>query len=37
MTHPVHPDDFADTDPLAMEVWMDVLRYKTPGAHDDGV
>jgi len=26
-----HPDDFTDTDPRAMEVWLDLLRRKTPG------
>jgi len=26
-----HPPDFGDTDPRAMEVWLDVIRRKTPG------
>jgi hypothetical protein len=26
-----HPSGFTDTDPRAMEVWMDLLRSKTPG------
>ncbi|MEQ1947739.1 MAG: hypothetical protein ABL995_11155 [Bryobacteraceae bacterium] len=26
-----HPDGFADTDPRAMAVWMELLRKKTPG------
>jgi hypothetical protein len=26
-----HPSGLADTDPRAMEVWMDLLRSKTPG------
>jgi hypothetical protein len=26
-----HPADFTDTDPRAMEVWLGVLRGKTPG------
>jgi hypothetical protein len=26
-----HPEEFADTDQRAMEVWMDMLRAKTPG------
>jgi hypothetical protein len=26
-----HPEEFADTDPRAMEVWMEMLRAKTPG------
>lgn len=25
------PDEFADTDPRAMEVWLGLLRRKTPG------
>jgi hypothetical protein len=27
----VHPREFEDTDPAAMEVWLDLLRKKTPG------
>jgi len=26
-----HSKEFADTDPRAMEVWLDLLRSKTPG------
>jgi hypothetical protein len=26
-----HPEEFADTDPRAMEIWMGMLRSKTPG------
>ena len=26
-----HPEEFADTDPRVMQVWMDLLRRKTPG------
>lgn len=26
-----HPEDFTDTDPRAMEVWLELLRAKTPG------
>jgi hypothetical protein len=26
-----HPAEFADTDPRAMEVWLGLLRSKTPG------
>lgn len=26
-----HPEEFADTDPRAMEVWLALLRKKTPG------
>ena len=26
-----HPAEFADTDPRAMEVWLGLLRGKTPG------
>src|SRR5580692_1470131 len=26
-----HPEEFADTDPGVMKVWMDLLRRKTPG------
>jgi hypothetical protein len=25
-----HPEDFTDTDPRAMEVWLNVLRGRTP-------
>ncbi len=28
---PSHPEEFQDTDPRAMEVWLDLLRSKTPG------
>lgn len=28
---PQHPEEFTDTDPRAMEVWLDLLRRKTPG------
>ena len=28
---PEHPEEFADTDPRAMEVWLNLLRAKTPG------
>ncbi len=28
---PRHPAEFSDTDPRAMEVWLGVLREKTPG------
>jgi hypothetical protein len=28
---PRHPAEFSDTDPRAMEVWLGVLRGKTPG------
>ena len=28
---PQHPPEFADTDPHVLEVWMDMLRSKTPG------
>jgi hypothetical protein len=28
---PRHPAEFTDTDPRAMEVWLRVLREKTPG------
>lgn len=27
---PFHPDEFADTDPRALAVWLDLLRAKTP-------
>jgi hypothetical protein len=30
-----HPPDFTDTDPRAMEVWLGVLRAKTPGERID--
>ena len=26
-----HPPEFTDTDPRAMQVWLDLLRQKTPG------
>jgi len=26
-----HPEEFTDTDPRAMEVWLELLRQKTPG------
>jgi len=26
-----HPSEFADTDPRAMEVWMELLRRKSSG------
>jgi hypothetical protein len=26
-----HPPAFQDTDPRALEIWMNVLRSKTPG------
>lgn len=26
-----HPPEFTDTDPRAMEVWLDLLRQMTPG------
>ncbi len=26
-----HPDEFTDTDPRVMDVWMTLLRSKTPG------
>jgi len=26
-----HPQEFTDTDPRAMEVWIDLLRQKAPG------
>jgi hypothetical protein len=26
-----HPEEFRDTDPRAMEVWLELLRQKTPG------
>ncbi len=26
-----HPQEFADTDPRAMEVWLELLRRMTPG------
>ena len=28
---PRHPAEFTDTDPRVMEVWLGVLREKTPG------
>jgi len=26
-----HPEEFSDTDPRVMEVWLALLRSKTPG------
>jgi hypothetical protein len=26
-----HPEEFTDTDPRAMEVWLDILRQKPAG------
>lgn len=26
-----HPEEFADTDPRVMEVWLNLLRQKTTG------
>jgi hypothetical protein len=26
-----HPEEFTDTSPEAMEVWLDILRNKKPG------
>jgi hypothetical protein len=26
-----HPEEFTDTDPRAMQVWLELLRQKTPG------
>jgi predicted RNA-binding Zn ribbon-like protein len=26
-----HPQEFTDTDPRAMEVWLELLRQKPPG------
>lgn len=26
-----HPEEFADTDPRALEVWLELLGRKTPG------
>jgi len=28
---PQHPEEFTDTDPRAMEVWLSLLRAKTTG------
>jgi hypothetical protein len=28
---PQHSEEFTDTDPRAMDVWLDLLRAKTPG------
>ncbi len=28
---PKHAPEFTDTDPRAMEVWLELLRSKTPG------
>jgi hypothetical protein len=27
----MHAEEFTDTDPRAMEVWLELLRQKTPG------
>ena len=27
----MHPEEFTDTDPRTMEVWLDLLRQKAPG------
>jgi len=27
----MHPEEFTDTDPRAMEVWLELLRQKAPG------
>ena len=27
----MHPEEFTDTDPKAMEVWLDLQRTKSPG------
>jgi len=27
----MHPEEFTDTDPRAMEVWLELLRQKPPG------
>ena len=27
----MHPKEFTDTDPRAMEVWLELLRRKAPG------
>jgi len=27
----MHPEEFTDTDPRAMEVWLELLRHKPPG------
>jgi|HubBroStandDraft_5_1064220.scaffolds.fasta_scaffold457082_2 hypothetical protein len=27
----IHPEEFTDTDPRAMEVWLELLRKKAPG------
>lgn len=26
-----HPEEFSDTDPRTMDVWLELLRRKTPG------
>ena len=26
-----HPEEFTDTDPRVMDVWLEMLREKTPG------
>jgi hypothetical protein len=30
-----HPEEYADTDPHTMEVWLELLRNKTPGERMD--
>lgn len=30
-----HPEEYTDTDPRAMEVWLELLRKKTPGERVD--
>jgi hypothetical protein len=32
---PRHPAEFSDTDPRAMEAWLEILRNKTPGERID--
>ena len=27
----MHPEEFTDTDPRAMEVWLELIRQKPPG------
>ena len=27
----MHPEEFTDTDPCTMEVWLELLRQKAPG------
>jgi hypothetical protein len=31
----IHPEEYTDTDPRAMKVWLDLLRQKTPGERID--